>query len=189
VLSTVLLVVVLALYALAIYLARGARRATLRNVGWAFALVGLIVLVVRRLAGNYAVDALTTPTSVDAGHRVWLISSSILADIGWAVILYGIVAVLGAVLAGPTTPATAVRRRIAPVLNNQPGIAWGVVTFVFLLLVLWGGTHALRTPWGIVLLGALIAAGVVALRHQTLREQLADAGAVPTNDPGRSPAV
>jgi hypothetical protein len=40
----------------------------------------------------------------------------------------------------------------------------------FLLLVLWGGTHALRTWWGILLLGGLIALGIVALRRQTLRE-------------------
>ena len=55
-------------------------------------------------------------------------------------------------------------------LNERPGIAWAAVGAVFLLLVLWGGTHALRTWWGIVLLGALLAIGVVALRHQTLRE-------------------
>ena len=61
VLSTVLLVLVLALYALAIYLARGERRETLRNIGCAFVLVGLIVLVVRRVGGNVAVDALTSP--------------------------------------------------------------------------------------------------------------------------------
>ena len=55
-------------------------------------------------------------------------------------------------------------------LNERPGIAWAAVGAVFLLLVLWGGTHALRTWWGIVLLGALIAIGVVALRYQTMRE-------------------
>jgi hypothetical protein len=56
------------------------------------------------------------------------------------------------------------------VLNQRPGIAWPGVGAVFLLLIRWGPTHALRTWWGIVLLGALIAIGVMALRHQTLRE-------------------
>ena len=170
VLSTALLVLVLALFALAIYLARGERRQTLRNVGYAFVLVGLTVLVVRRVAGNYAVDALTAPPGERAGKEAWLIGSAILSQIGWATILYGVIAVAGAVLAGPTTAATTVRRRIAPVLNQRPGIAWAGVAAVFLLLILWGPTHALRTWWGIVLLGALIAIGVVALRHQTLRE-------------------
>ena len=36
--------------------------------------------------------------------------------------------------------------------------------------MLWGGTHALRTWWGILLLAGLIALGVVALRRQTLQE-------------------
>jgi len=170
VLSTALLVLVLALYALAIYLARGERRQALRNIGYAFVLVGLTVLVVRRVAGNFAIDALTAPTGEQAGKKAWLIGSEILAQIGWATILYGVIALAGAILAGPTTAATAVRRRIAPVLNERPGIAWASVGCAFLLLVLWGPTHALRTGWGILLLGALIAIGVSALRHQTLRE-------------------
>src|SRR5262245_862264 len=44
-LSVWLLVAVFALYGLAIYLARGARRATLRNSGIGLALVGLLILV------------------------------------------------------------------------------------------------------------------------------------------------
>jgi hypothetical protein len=191
VLSTWLLVLVLALYALAIFLARGARRETLRDVGCAFVLVGLSVLVVRRLAGNYAVDALAQPSSQDSGKRVWLISTEILAQIGWAAVFYGAVAVLGAVLAGPTRPAIAVRRRIAPFLNEQPAVVWGGVAVVFLLLIMWGPTHALRTGWGIVLLGALIAAGIVALRHQTLREQPGLEGGGPDERaaPGTGPPV
>ncbi len=101
---------------------------------------------------------------------MWQIYTSVLRDIGWAVVLYGVIGVLGAVLAGPTHAATAVRARIAPVLNEKPGIAWVSVAFVFLLLVLWGGTHALRTPAGILILGGLLALGVAALRRQTLAE-------------------
>jgi len=170
VLSALLLVLVLALYALAIYLARGVRRETLRNIGWAVVLVGLIVLVVRRVGGSAAVEALAKPPSRDAGQQAWLIGTAILHDIGWAAILYGAIALLGALLAGPSRPATALRRRIAPVLNDQPGIAWAIVAAVFLLAIVWGGTHALRTVWGIALLAALLAAGVLAFRHQTLRE-------------------
>jgi hypothetical protein len=182
VLSTWLLVLVLALYALAIALARGARRETLRNVGCAFVLLGLAILIVRRLAGNYAVDALTEPASQGSGERVWLISTSILAQIGWAAILYGIVMTLGAVLAGPHAWAIAARRRIAPILNERPGIAWSLVAVVYLVLIAWGPTYALRTLWGVALLAALIAGGIVALRHQTLREQR-ELEAVGVNEP------
>jgi hypothetical protein len=185
VLSSVLLVVVLGLYALAIYLARGDRRRTLRDVACAFILVGLAVLVARRVSGNYAIDALTQPSSQAAGERVWLIGSSILGEIGWATIIYGVVGLLGAILAGPTARAIAVRRWLAPVLNQRPGIAWAGVATAYLLLILWGPTHALRVAWGIVLLGALIAIGVVALRRQTLRE-FGDGAPGPRG--GRTPA-
>ena len=55
-------------------------------------------------------------------------------------------------------------------LNTRPEIVWGSVGFLYLLAILWGGTHALRVWWGILLLAGLIAIGLVALRRQTLRE-------------------
>jgi hypothetical protein len=178
-LSAWLLAGVLVLYGLAIYLARGTRRETLRNSGFALALVGILVLVVRRLLGNYVISSLASPNYQPATHRLWLIGTSILGQIGAAALLYGLVAALGAILAGPSQPATWLRSKIAPILNERPEIAWSAVAFVYLLLILWGGTHALRTWWGILLLGGLIAAGVVALRRETLREfpQTAAAGA------------
>jgi hypothetical protein len=170
VLSALLLILVVGLYALAVYLARGERRRMLRNVGWALILGGLIVLALRRVAGSYAIDQLTTPQSEAAGKRAWLIGSEILGQIGWASIIYGAVIVIGAVLAGPTATATSARRAIAPVLNDRPAIAWTVVGVAYLLLVLWGPTHALRVAWGIALLAVLLVAGVAALRRETRRE-------------------
>jgi hypothetical protein len=168
-----LLVLVLVLYGLAIYLARGFRRRTLRNVGWAFVVVGLLTIIVRRLLGNYIIGAVAAPGYELVGHHAWLIGTSILGEIGRSVILYGLVGMLGAVLAGPTRLATGLRRRFGPTLNEQPEIAWGAVGGTYLLLILWGGTHALRHWWGIILLGALLALGVVALRKQTLDEAAA----------------
>jgi hypothetical protein len=153
-----------------VYLARGERRPMLRNVGFALIFGGLVVLVCRRIVGNYVIDQLTTPESQPAGRQAWLIGSEILAQIGWATIVYGAVIVLGAVLAGPTATATSARRAMAPVLNDRPAIAWAVVGVAYLLLVLWGPTHALRVAWGILLLAALLGAGVVALRRTTVRE-------------------
>jgi hypothetical protein len=183
VLSAVLLVVVLGLYALAIYLARGERRRTLRDVGCAILIVGLVVLVVRRVAGNEVLDTLTSPASEDAAQRGWLIGTAILGSIGWAAIIYGSVVLLGAILAGPTAYATRLRARLAPALNASGAAVGAVIGGAFLLLVLWGPTHALRTLWGIALLGALVAAGVVMLRRQTLREFPGDGTARGTSVP------
>ena len=187
VLSGALLVLVLGLYALAVYLATGERRRTLRNVGWALILVGLTVLVARRLAGEYAVDALTSPESREAGRRGWLIGSEILGQIGVAAIIYGAVVVFGTLLAGAAGWAMAARRRLAPVFDERMGAAWAALAAAYLLLVLWGPTHALRTAWGIVLLGALLAAAVVALRRQTVSEfaGMRVTQAAPPVEPGR----
>ena len=170
VLSVWLLVLVLGMYGLALYLARGIRRKTLAHIGWALVIVGLLVLVARKVLGNYVINAITQPENRPPAHQVWLFVTQIMGQIAWATIFYGIVLVLGAMVAGPTRPATAIRRWAAPVLNVRPEITWGATAFVWLLLILWGGTHALRTWWGILLVGVLLAAGVVALRQQTLKE-------------------
>lgn len=161
---------VILLFALAIYLARGFRRETLRNIGWAFVLVGITVLVLRRIGGNYVVNELVAAPNRPVMHDVWLTVTSILGSIGRGVVLYGIFAIAGAVLAGPTRAATAVRRWMAPTLNFRPGMAWAIAGFLYLLLVLWGPTNELHQPAWIVILAAMVAFGVYALRKQTLRE-------------------
>lgn len=170
VLSAFVLIAVLALYALAIYLARGVRRRTLRNVGWSFTFVGIIVLLVRRALGNWAVDTLSSPSYKGTVHDVWLIGTAVLGQIGTAALLYGIVTVLAASLAGPTRIGTKLRGWLAPTLNEQLGAVGAVVGGLYLLLVLWGPTYSLRTWWGILLFAALITAGMYALRKQTLVE-------------------
>ena len=91
---------VILLFALAIYLARGFRRETLRNIGWAFVLVGITVLVLRRIGGNYVINELVAAPNRPVMHDVWLTVTSILGSIGRGVVLYGIFAIAGAVLAG-----------------------------------------------------------------------------------------
>ena len=54
--------------------------------------------------GNVAVDALDPAGCEEAGRQAWLIGSAILGQIGWAVILYGGIALLGSMFAGPTGP-------------------------------------------------------------------------------------
>jgi len=170
ILSVWLIVLVLVLYSLAIYLARGIRRETLRNIGWAFVLVGLLVLVVRHVAGNYAIDALAQPNYRAAASHVWLIESSILGEVGRAIIFYGLVMVGGAVLAAPHSLSISARRWMAPTLSRRAGMSWGILGGAYLLLVLWGPTHALQTLWGILLLAALVAVGFEALRRLTVAE-------------------
>jgi hypothetical protein len=169
-LSALLLIAVFALYAIAIFLAKGHRRETLRDAGWAFAMVGLIVLLIRRVISNRAVDALSSPEYRGSIRDVWLIGTAILYDIAIAAVIYGLIAVVGAIIDGPTRLGTWVRRHAAPTLNNSPAVAFGALVGLMLLLAVWGPTHALRTWWGVLALGGLLALGLFVLRRQTLRE-------------------
>lgn len=102
-LSIFLFLLVIAMYALAVFLAQGRRRETLRNVGWALAFGGLVVLVARRISIRVAVEALAdTPDQRGPVDAVAVIGTELLRSLAWAGIAYGIVVVLYATLAGST---------------------------------------------------------------------------------------
>jgi Short C-terminal domain len=168
--SAWLAVLVFVLFGLAIYLARGSRRARLRDVGWAFVLIGLLVLIIRRLGGNWVIGSLVDPEFERSGHRLWLIWTEILGHTGRALIFYGLVVVIGATLAGPTRAAVAIRRSLAPAFRERPAMVWGAVAGAYLLLVLWAPTYALTQPLWILIFGILIAVGVELLARQSQRE-------------------
>jgi hypothetical protein len=168
--SWLVIVIALACYAGAIWLARG-RRAMLRNVGAALLVVGILLLVIRRAVGNYIVDALASGESVrEAVDSTWFIGTSLLGEVAWALIVYGVVILLGTWLAGPSRYATRARGFIGPTLRDRPGIAWGALAVVYLLLLLWAPVPALRNWPGVLLLGALVALGFEAFRRVTVGE-------------------
>jgi len=145
-LTVFLVLVVLGLYALAIYLAHGHRRRIFLATAVSFVLVGLLVLLVRRLTGDWIVDSLVkTDTVKPAGRTVWSI-------------------------AGPSGWAVSVRRRLAPTFRDHPGETFTGVAFLYLLFILWSPTAATRQIAGILVLGALLVLGVLLLRRQTLAE-------------------
>lgn len=168
VLSSVVVFIALLCYAGAVWLARG-RRSTLRNVGIALLLVGILLLVIRRFVGSYIVDALAEGVSVrDAVGSTWVIGTALLAQVAWALIVYGAVLVVGTWLAGPAGPAVRARGAIEPILRTRPGTVWAALAGVYLLLVLWAPVPALRNWIGVLLLGALVALGFEAFRRTTV---------------------
>jgi hypothetical protein len=168
--ALVLLALSLGLFALAVYLARGWRREALRACGIGLLFAGAVALIARRLAGNAVVDALATTESIrPAAQAAWDITTSLLVQAATATLLYGVVIVLGAWLAGPTRWAVTVRRDLAPYLR-EPYLAWGSFAIVVLALVAWAPTPAFRQVLGAVLLIALLALGFEVLRRQTARE-------------------
>ena len=170
-LSVWIAIAILVLFALAVYLAEGRRRETLRAVGVTFVVVGALLLVVRRLAGDYIVDKLVSGESVKRPvNDAWLIGTDLLKGIALTAIIYGIVVILAAVLAGPTRSAVWTRQRLAPFCREHPGLLYTIVGGVYLLVVLWGPTPAFRQPLWIIIFAALIGLGTEAFRRLTVRE-------------------
>lgn len=169
-LSLILPLIALALYALAIYLARGWRREAVRAWGISWMLIGVIVLVVRSVAGEAVVGSLAATESIEpAASAAWDIATSLLRDGGIAMLLYGLAIFLGALLAGPLGCAKAARRALAPLLRERVG-AYAGAAVVVLLLLWWAPTEGFRRPLVLLVLLALFVAGIEALRAQTRRE-------------------
>jgi hypothetical protein len=160
-----------ALFALAIALSRGRRREALRRTGWCFVGLGLLVLLDRRLAGNDVVNALVkNPANRPAAHQAWAIATTLLYDIAVAVVVYGLILVVAAWLAGDTRPATVLRRSLAPTLRERPAAVYVAAYLALLLIIVWGPTPATRQLPYIVGFIVLLALGVHALRRQTAHE-------------------
>jgi hypothetical protein len=169
-LSLILPLIALALYALAVYLARGWRREAIRAWGISWMLIGVLVLVLRSVAGEALVGSLSSSESVEpAVGAVWDIATSLLRNGGIAMFAYGLVILLGAVLAGPLGFAKRARRSLAPLLRERPA-AYGAAALVVLLLLWWGPTEGFRRPLPLLVLLALFVTGIEALRVQTRRE-------------------
>lgn len=164
-------ILTIALFILAVVLSTGRRRQAMRRVGWCFVGAGVFTLLDRRLAGNYIIDALVkNPANKPAAHQVWTIATTLLYDIGAAVVVYGLIIVVAAWIAGDTRLATGLRRMLAPTLRERPAAVYGAVYLVLLLVILWGPTPATRQIAYIIGFIVLLGLGVDALRRQTARE-------------------
>ena len=170
VLSFFLVFLVLGLFALAVYLAAGRRRSVLLGVGMSVFLVGLLILVARRYGGDYLVGALTSSTAAEKPvSTAWAIETNLLRNVGINAIVYGVLVIFAAWIAGPARAATYLRRRLAPVMRNNPAVIYGAVAFALLIVLLTGPTDGQRI-YPLLVLFALAFVGTGVLRRQTLRE-------------------
>jgi hypothetical protein len=162
-------VVALAFWIAAVYLARD-RRKEIRAIAVGFVVIGLVVLLVRRLAGDYVINKLSaTPSQDQAIRSIWDILTRLLIDAAWAAIAVGIVALIGVWLIGPSRRGTQARHWLAPYLE-RPGLTYGVGAGIFLLLVLWGPISYVHRPLTLLVFAILAALGIEALRRQAARE-------------------
>ena len=170
-LSLFLWIAVLVLFGVAIWLARGWRHAAVSMTGWTLVAVGLALLVIRRIVGNAVVDSLAGDSqNRGAATAIWSIETTLLRDSAQAILALGVLIVVGAWLSGPSRRAVAVRRWLAPWFSRRPVVVYGsfVVFALFLLLIL--PTGGGRRLVGLLVLFALILAGLEALKRMTQRE-------------------
>jgi hypothetical protein len=114
-LSSLLLIAVVALYALALYLAKGRRRLLLGATGASLVFVGLVLASLRRFLGGVIVDSLVkTEANKHPVSVIWALETSVLRDIAIILVVYGALVLLATALAGPNRPAAAFRRSLAP---------------------------------------------------------------------------
>ena len=161
--------VALAVAALAIWLARGRRRLELRALAIGVLAVGLLMLAVRRFAGDYVVEQLVKDDAVKpAGHDAWSILTQTLADRAWAWIILGVVTLVGVWFVGETRRAADARRAARPVLENRV-TTYAVAAGALLVLILVAPAVARGWLSALVLL-VLVAVGIEVVRRVALRD-------------------
>lgn len=169
-LAWVLTALAVVLYAIAIALARGRRRETLRAVGFSFVVVGVLTLFVRDLGADAITGSLADTASAEpAVEATWTIGTSLLLETAQSLIAYGVFIVFAAWLAGPTGLVTSIRHAFAPYLR-QPRVAYAGAAVLLVLLFWWDPVVATGRLAPSILLIVVFLIGVEALRRQLIRE-------------------
>ena len=170
-LPIVLVSLSLLLFAIALIISPGWRRQAVRAYGIGFIAAGALGLAAIAILSDTVVGSLAkTEAGEPAIEATMTIGTSLLHEIAVSTIGYGVLMWLGALLAGPTTVATAIRRFLAPYLR-EPAIAYAA--FLVLLgigILWWAPTPATRNPATAIPLAILIAIGFEGLRRLTGRE-------------------
>ena len=161
--------VALAIAALAVWLARGRRRIELRALAIGVLVVGLLMLAVRRFAGDYLVDELVVDPGVrPAASDAWDILTQVLADRAWVWVVLGLVTLVGVWFVGDTRRAGQARAAARPVLQNRP-TTYSIAAVVVLVLALVAPLFARGWFTTLLLLG-LVVLGIEAIRTVVERE-------------------
>jgi hypothetical protein len=170
-LSYVLGALVLAMYALAVYLAgAGRRRSMVLGIGVAVLAVGMLLVFVRRASGGWLIDSFAPDSEFRAAStQAWWIGTRLLEDVAVDLIVYGLFIVFAAWVAGPSRAAAWVRRALAPTLRAHPAAPYGVVALVFLFLLVVAPLDASRLI-PLLVLAAFACVGAESFRRQVARE-------------------
>lgn len=170
-LAWLLFVLVVALFALAVYIARGRRFTALRNVGLGVMFVGIVVIAARGIAIRVLIGALAdNPPGRPVVDAVVTIGTGLLGRQGWSALFAGLMIAGFAALMGDRKLAVSSRRLLAPAFGASSGAFVGGAAVLLLGLIWWSPGRVFDGWTTGLLLAALVIAALVSLRNRTQRE-------------------
>ena len=170
-LALLLSILTFLVFGLAIYLTQGGRWVTVLFSGVALIVAGLLVVVLRHVAGGVVVDQLVKQQNVKpAAEAAWSIGTSLMVSIATTVIIVGAFFAAAGWLSSPTGSARGTRRVLAPALDRYLPYCYGGLAVILGIYLLSASGVGLRTFLTVVVLGVMAAFGLRELSKQTAEE-------------------
>src|SRR6201995_1556931 len=170
-LALLLSILTFLVFGLAIYLTQGGRWVTVLFSGVGLIVAGLLVVVLRHVAGGVVVDQLVKQQNVKpAAEAAWSIGTSLMVSIATTIIVVGVFFSAAGWLSSPTGAARGTRRVFAPALNRYLPYCYGGLAVILGIYLLTASGVGLRLFLTVVVLGIMGAFGVRELAKQTEEE-------------------
>jgi hypothetical protein len=170
-LALLLSILTFLVFGLAIYLTQGGRWVTVLFSGVGLIVAGLLVVVLRHVAGGVVVDQLVKQQNVKpAAEAAWSIGTSLMVSIATTIIIVGVFFAAAGWLASPTGSARGTRRVFAPALRDYLPYCYGGLAVILGIYLLTASGVGLRTFLTVVVLGIMAAFGLRELSKQTDEE-------------------
>jgi Short C-terminal domain len=170
-LALVLSILTFLIFGLAIYLTQEGRWVTVLFSGVGLIIAGLLVVVLRKVAGGIVVDQLVKQENVKpAAEAAWSIGTSLMVSIATTIIIVGVFFSAAGWLASPTGSARGTRRVIAPALNRYLPYCYGGLAVVLAIYLVTASDVGLRLFLTVVVLGIMGGFGLRELAKQTEEE-------------------
>ena len=160
-----------ALFVAAAYLAKGRRWMAVLGYGLGLIAAGLAAIAVRSVLKGLLVDTLAkTEAANEPAQHAWDIATALLHSIASSVIIYGVLFVVAAFLASPSSYAVGIRRALAPTLRERPGLVGTLFGAAALFaLIVWPPPGVRQLVLALLLI-ALAGIGLEALSRKTREE-------------------
>jgi Short C-terminal domain len=170
-LALVLSILTFLVFGLAIYLTRDGRWMTVLFSGVGLIVAGLLVVILRHVAGGVVVDQLVKQENVKpAAEAAWSIGTSLMVSIATTVIVVGALFAAAGWLSSPTGSARGTRRVLAPALSRYLPYCYGGLAVILGIYLLSASGVGLRSFLTVVVIGIMAAFGLHELSKQTTEE-------------------